>query len=68
MYTKQELIENKKMEKILRANKYRTRELKNKKEKKEKIITFFEKLYCVTFWSFMVYFIYQVVVYLYIRL
>lgn len=42
MYTKQDLIENKKMEKILRENKYRVRELnikRAKKEKRENIIT-----------------------------
>lgn len=37
MYTKQDLIENKKMEKILRENKYRVRELDIKRAKKEKI-------------------------------
>lgn len=37
MYTKAELMENKKMEQILRQNKYRVRELNIKRAKKEKI-------------------------------
>lgn len=37
MYTKEELMENKKMEQILRQNKYRVRELNIKRAKKEKI-------------------------------
>lgn len=36
MYTKQELIENKKMEQILKQNKYRVRELNIKRAKKER--------------------------------
>lgn len=68
MYTKQELIENRKLEKILRQNKYRTRELNKKKERKEHLANLFEKVFLLIFWSFMTYFIYQVIAYLYVRL
>lgn len=37
MYSKTDLIENKKMEKILRANKYKTRNLLIKRAREEKI-------------------------------
>ena len=39
MYSKIDLIENKKMEKILRENKYRMRDLDRKRARKEKIET-----------------------------
>lgn len=37
MYTKAELIENRKLEKILRENKYKFRDLQIRRAKKEKI-------------------------------
>lgn len=39
MYSKIDLIENKKMEKILRENKYKMRDLNKKRARKEKIET-----------------------------
>ena len=68
MYAKQDLIENKKLEKILRENKYRTRTITNKKLKRAKFEKLFNIAFMIIFWSFMTYFIYQVVAYLYVRL
>ena len=68
MYTKQDLIENKKLEKILRENKYRTRTITNKKLKRAKLEKLYNIAFGIVFWSFMTYFIYQVVAYLYVRL
>lgn len=68
MYTKAELIENRKLEKILRENKYKTRINNNKKVKKQKLMNLFEKAFCLVFWTFMIYFMYQVISYLYVRL
>ena len=68
MYTKIDLIENKKLEKIIRENKYRTRISNNKKAQKQRLANVFEKVFCIVFWTFMIYFIYQVISYLYIRL
>lgn len=67
MYSKIDLIENKKMEKILKQNKYRIRELNIKRHKKEVLESRFEKVFCILFWLFMTYFIYQVVAYIYIN-
>lgn len=39
MYTKAELIENRKLEKILKENKYKMRNIQNRRNKKEKINT-----------------------------
>ena len=46
MYSKIDLIENKKMENILRENKYRMRDLNKKRARKEKIETFIS---CILF-------------------
>ena len=68
MYSKIDLIENKKMEKILRQNKYRIREKNKKRHKKEVFEKRFEIVFCTLFWIFITYFIYQVLAYLYVRL
>lgn len=68
MYTKQELIENKKLEKAIRDNKYRLRNKELKEAKEEKLETLLDRLFLLVFIPFMVYFIYQVVAYIYVRL
>jgi len=68
MYTKAELLENKKMEKILRENKYKLRTMNIKKNKKAKMEKYLDIAFCIIFGSFMTYFIYEVVAYLYVRL
>lgn len=64
MYTKLDLIENRKMEKILRANKYKTREIIRRKNKKLFLSNLYERVFCLLFWSFITYFIYQICAYI----
>lgn len=68
MYTKAELIENRKLEKVLRENKYKFRNQQIKREKREKIQILVDRLFLVAFIPLLMWFLYQVIAYLYVRL